>query len=274
MRNISIIILSILLFASCEKNANIEIPNDEPELVVAGFIAPHEDTLRLKLSWTTPIYNHTIDYSGEYYNNEANADVNYTVNGNTIKLNYDTLWKCYMAINANLNTGDEVELSIKYNDHEEMTSKATVPFDPEYSIEYIGMKKLSHGDYEETYAQFDFKCLASKPLNYYRIKMMAHYTENGYVYNRELYMYENEYIAMGPNTSVILSPYFPEYVQLDSVRYYVINCSEEYYKYHTSVGDYQGDDLFSEPSIIYDNIENGIGVFSGYNMESDTLIIN
>jgi hypothetical protein len=79
---------------------------------------------------------------------------------------------------------------------------------------------------------------------------------------------------MEPNTSITLSPYYNDYNTIDSVRYYIINCSEDYYKYHTSVKNYQGDDFFVEPSIIFDNIDNGLGNFSAYNMASDTLITN
>ncbi|MCK5846653.1 MAG: DUF4249 family protein, partial [Bacteroidales bacterium] len=47
MKYFIILLLIIFLFPSCEKNANIEIPELDPELVVAGFIEPNTDTLRL-----------------------------------------------------------------------------------------------------------------------------------------------------------------------------------------------------------------------------------
>jgi hypothetical protein len=103
--------------------------------------------------------------------------------------------------------------------------------------------------------------------------MIAHSHQGNNVSTEEMYLYEYEYVQMEPNTSITLSSYYNEYSTLDSVRYYIINCSEEYYKYHTSVKSYQGDDFFVEPSIIFDNIENGLGNFSAYNMVSDTLIM-
>jgi len=263
----------ILLFSSCEKKANIEVPDLDPELVVAGFIAPITDTLRLKLTWTVPIYNHTFDYDNSSYN-EENANITFTSNGNTVNLNYDTLEKCYFALNTNYNIGDEVEMSIKYNDLAELTSTTIIPADPEFELKYLGLKTIDHVDYTEYNNQFEFKCLASEPKNYFRIKMISYSTQGNATYKDEMYMGDDEFQEMEPNESTTISTYYSDYNTLDSIRYYIINCSEEYYKYHMSVRNYQGDDLFVEPSIIYDNVENGLGNFSAFNMVSDTLIVN
>jgi len=274
MKYIFITILSVFLFSSCEKKANIEIPNQDPELVVAGFIGPNEDTTRLKLTWTVPIYNHTYDEYDDNSRNEKDAEVSFVSNGNTIMLQYNNHCNCYITTNNTLKVGDEVSLSIKYKDHAELTSKAIIPKDPEFDIKFQGIKSIDYGDYSESYAEFKFTCLSDEPINYYRIKMLSYSHQGNYVVIEEMYMYEYEYVKMEPNTSITLSPYYNEYNTLDSVRYYIVNCSEDYYKYHISVHNYQGDDFFVEPSIIYDNIDNGFGNFSAYNMVSDTLITN
>jgi len=272
MKYLSILFLSIIIFSSCEKTSNIEIPNQDPELVVAGFIAPNEDTLRLKLTWTVPIYNHTIgDYDEQA--NVKGAEVSFIFNGNTTKLQYNNHCNCYITANNTLKVGDEVNLSIKYKDHSELSSKAIIPKEPKFDLDFLGIKKIDYGDYSESYAQFKFTCLSNDPVNYYRIKLLSYSHQGTYVNIEEMYMYDYEYVQMEPNTSITLSPYYNDYNTLDSVRYYIINCSEDYYKYHTSVRNYQGDDFFVEPSIIYDNIENGLGNFSAYNMVSDTIIM-
>jgi len=273
MKYISILIFSIIIFASCEKTSNIEIPNQDPELVVAGFIGPNEDTLRLKLTWTVPIYNYTVN--DDEVANVKDAEVLFLSGGNTVKLQYSDNCNCYITANNSFKVGDEVSLSIKYSDHAELSSKTIIPKAPEFDIKFLGINTIDNGDYSDSYAQFKFTCLSNDPINYYRIKFLS-YSHQGTsaVIIEEMYMYENEYMKIEPNTSITLNPYFNNYNILDSVRYYIINCSEDYYKYHTSVRNYQGDDFFVEPSIIFDNIENGLGNFSAYNMVSDTLIIN
>ena len=153
MRYIITLFLFVLLFSSCEKKANIEVPELDPELVVAGFIAPHTDTLRLKLTWTTPIYNHTYGTDDDLIKEEENADVSFIYNGNIIKLNYDTTERSYLALNTNYNIGDEVELKIKYNDHAELTSTTIIPAEPKFDIKYIGIKTINYGDYTQSYTQ-------------------------------------------------------------------------------------------------------------------------
>jgi len=273
MKNILIIILFALMLASCEKPSNIKVPNVDPELVVAGFIAPNEDSLMLKLTWTTPIYNHPVDYDN-LSENEQNADVSFIDNGNITKLNYDTMRKCYVAVNTHYSIGDEIKLSIKVKDYDELTAKCSIPKEPKYELSYKGIKVIDRGDYTERLLQFNFVCKASEPISYYRIKMMSYSTQNNYSDEYELSLYENEFLTLSPNQEVTLNANYHWNGSVDSIRYYIINCSEDYYKYHKSVENYQGDDFFVEPSIIYDNIENGIGSFSAFNMVSDTLIAN
>ncbi|OYT10987.1 MAG: hypothetical protein B6I18_06215 [Bacteroidetes bacterium 4572_112] len=273
MKYIILLLLSIFILSSCEKNANIEMPNQDPELVVAGFIAPNTDTLRLKLTWTIPIYNHTVG-NDDLYENEANADVSFISNGNTINLKYDTIQRCYITTNANYNIGDVVDMSIRYNDRAELTATSIIPSEPLFDLKYLGIKTIDHGDYKEMRTEFDFKCLGIDPINYYRINMVSYSTQSGiYTIKDNMYMGDDEFLKMEPNTSATISTYYSEENILDSIRYYVINCSEEYYKYHISVKNYQGDDFFVEPSLIYDNVENGLGNFSSFNMVSDTLMV-
>jgi len=272
MKYIIIILLSIFILSSCEKNANIDMPDQDPELVVAGFIAPNTDTLRLKLIWTIPIYNHTVG-NEDLYENETNANVSFISNGNTINLKYDTAQRCYITTNANYNIGDVVDMSIKYNDRAELTATSIIPSEPLFDLKYLGVKSINHDDYIETHAEFDFKCLGKDPINYYRINMTSYLTQSGiYIIKDNMYMGDYEFLKMEPNASVKISSYMHDNNIIDSVRYYVINCSEEYYKYHMSVKNYQGDDFFVEPSLIYDNVENGLGNFSSFNMVSDTLM--
>ena len=273
MKYISIILLSIFILSSCEKKANIEMPEVDPELVVAGFIAPNTDTLRLKLTWTIPIYNHTIS-DDDLYENEANANVSFISNGNTINLKYDTTERCYITTNANYNIGDVVDMSIKYSDRDELTATSIIPSAPLFDLKYLGVKTIDHGDYSDTRIEFDFKCLGKDLINYYRVNMTSYSTQNGMNNIKEnMYMGEYELLKMEPNKLIKISAsYYKDNIP-DSIKYHVINCSEEYYKYHMSVNNYQGDDFFVEPSLIFSNVENGLGNFSAFNMVSDTLIV-
>lgn len=45
----------------------------------------------------------------------------------------------------------------------------------------------------------------------------------------------------------------------------IMNVDVPYYEFHRSLEDYNGDNPFTEPSLIYTNVKGGLGVFAGYN---------
>ena len=46
----------------------------------------------------------------------------------------------------------------------------------------------------------------------------------------------------------------------------LISCDKNYYLYHKSLANYQGNNPFSEPSLVPSNIKGGLGCFAGYNI--------
>ena len=51
--------------------------------------------------------------------------------------------------------------------------------------------------------------------------------------------------------------------------------TEEYYRYFAGLSRQKqsSDSPFSEPVIIYDNIDGGLGIFAGYNSSVDSLYL-
>jgi len=51
--------------------------------------------------------------------------------------------------------------------------------------------------------------------------------------------------------------------------------SEEYYKFHQTLNQQQSNSggVFNEPVIVYNNIENGHGIFAGYNAATDSVAV-
>lgn len=45
----------------------------------------------------------------------------------------------------------------------------------------------------------------------------------------------------------------------------IMNVDVPYYEFHRSLENYNGDNPFTEPSLIYTNVKGGFGVFAGYN---------
>jgi hypothetical protein len=56
------------------------------------------------------------------------------------------------------------------------------------------------------------------------------------------------------------------YINLEKV-------DETYYRYHNALSHYQGVDLFTEPTLVYSNVENGLGVFCSYHSMMDSVVV-
>jgi hypothetical protein len=46
---------------------------------------------------------------------------------------------------------------------------------------------------------------------------------------------------------------------------WMLNCNYDYYNFHNSLYTNQGGDPFSEPTLMYTNVEGGLGVFAAAN---------
>lgn len=53
------------------------------------------------------------------------------------------------------------------------------------------------------------------------------------------------------------------------LRIYLLNTDKPYYDFHASLLDYTtGDDPFTEPSLLYSNVDGGLGIFASYVVDS------
>ncbi len=265
-----IVLLSVVLF-SCTKDANIDIPNTKAELVVAGFIGNNEDTTRLKLTWSSPVFYSSSNIG---LSPEPNATVLLSSGGNTYTMAYDTNGSFYTLNNSHFSTGDKVHLSISYNS-EHISAEAIVPSDPVFVMNYLGKKSVVSDYGKQLIFNYKFTNKNTDPNNYYRFIFVGYFSNPNYVYFDKLYISEGSYFSFAYNESqqLTINSYNHEGEKLDSIRYYVIRCNKDYYKYHKSLLDYRGDDFFTEPSLVYNNVKGGLGVFAAFSMAVDTTII-
>jgi hypothetical protein len=261
------------LFFACEKEANIDIPNSKPELVTACFVGANEDSIRLKLSWSSPIY-----YSSQTnLEDEGNASVVLSKGNTTYTMKWDSTTSTYIATNTLFKKGDEVKLEIAYQS-DKITSSCVIPSKPQFDMEYKGIIEVLQEDYVENQIVYKFTNNNTDANNFYRILFLGYYhsVQSNTTYSQNMYVKEGELFSFAAGESSDLHLYYGNYEgsdEIDSIKYYIIRCSSDYYKYHSSVYNYVGDDFFVEPSIIFNNVEGGLGIFSSYNMITDTTII-
>lgn len=276
MKKLIYILFSIsVLVSSCESDAEVDIPFEPVKLVLHTFLDPELDTNFIYLSKSDPIFDKNSSFFDELLID--NGIVKISNGTNEITLRYDNVEKAYYfrkneldidfnktynisasAINQTINVSVKTldSNSIRIND---ITIDSTIQDDG-----FLGSYKVYK-------IRFNFNDPASEE-NYYRISLTPTYiyfdggfTEYEYSTND---IYSDILISdAGKNGSTI--NIYNEYDSYNSgfqsfnyvaFKVYVTKIDEDSYKYYKSLQNYTGDDPFSEPTLIYTNVPNGLGL--------------
>lgn len=266
------LILIAFVLAACEKEANIKLPDTQPKLSVSCFISDSTDIIKATVYWSKPVFNNT-DTLPEY---PSNLTVTISGNGQTDTLLYNTEWSTYELSTDDfpLNAGVEYTLRVQAPNGETARAKTIIP--TQKAI--IADKSVSFTSSVDQYNNI---------VETYRYRI----TLNDISANEEFYriMYYNDYFIPDVPDEFNVASNMGELFVSDnnlvdgkiftdnevkfygtsaniSARYaYVIHGSEEYYRFHKSLSNYGYDNPFAEPTIVFSNVENGLGVFAGFN---------
>lgn len=280
MNKIYLFLVFGLLLSSCEKTVdNVDIPQIDPELVVQSFLTQDEDSIILYLSWSVPIYG-TYSYD---FKDVENADVFITNNGNKMQLNYITSNKPYSnsgyyigsTTSLKMKPKEKFNLEISESGGNHITSQTIIPEKPVYTISSFRVDSTQDewSDFGYTYSYYyDFQGNNANDINYYTNKAIGYFLSPGFELDSMVlrnYSQKSEYLKIEKGESISMS--FNSYAPLDSIKLMVLHTDKSYYEYHRTASMFSGDNPFSEPIIVYSNIENGLGVFCSYNSNSVML---
>lgn len=279
MNKIKILIAAFSIFAlfSCEKTVdNVELPDIQPVLVAQSFLEVGADSVKVFLSRSNPIF-----YSTQYgFKDVTDAQVILTNGSQSISLTYQAGGSEWMAgyyfapiSSFSLDANKSYTLKIKSTLGDSVFSTCILPETPNVDLKLVSLDStLSEWDTRYYYNYtFELLSLNSQANNYYHIEAMGYSTDNGNNY-ADRYMDYSVYglYKMVPNKKELIV--FEAYNKVDSFDFHVLKTDEAYYNYHRSVNDFEGDNPFAEPVIIYSNIENGLGIFCGFNRKKYTVL--
>jgi hypothetical protein len=273
-RRLSLLLPGLLLFAACEKEANIKLPEVPPRLVVVGFITPQDTMIKVRITKSSPIFQlNQVDVHMPV----TDATVTIFGNSTSIQLTYDNLQGIYVvpASQFPIYAGNEYRVEASAPGVETVTATTTVPgavpadfaasmtYTIDSSLVYIWRYAI---ELNESFTDFPGEG------DYYRIHERAVLwddfsmdTVHWIMGNGELFSDESvnrqQQITMDLNHDVSWG------VQdLVAMEVYLLHTSREYHLYHHALNNYTGSgDPFSEPSLMYTNVEKGYGVFAGAN---------
>jgi len=272
------LIMFSILFSiySCEDIVeNVDLPDVQPKLVLFSYINPGADTVYAQVTRSRTINEKITDY--DLTVNNANVTLS-QMGGVTVQLQFNPEQRYYYSpVPQNfLETGRHYTINAGTPDGKHVDASCSLPVQ-NTSLRITGVDSSMIQDRMRYRFRLEFKDIQGVP-DFYRIipKAIVKFEWDGniqfYEYNAG-FIYGNEFVSTRNNDGgeFVAEVYFDVWrynynaEQLIGMKFYLLSIDEHYYNFHTSLQRYVPDNPFSEPIIVYSNVNNGLGVFAGFN---------
>jgi hypothetical protein len=280
MKNFPLYLILLLALASCERDANIEVPAIDPMISVTCFISPQDTVLIAHITRVNPLFGD--EGSGNNYEIH-NAEVTLSDGNTTATLQYDELLGYYRGPITQLAIlpGETYYLRIEANGYPTLTASTTVPLEQpteltatvddlgfvsnSFESSFVLTVDLAWNDIEANDSYFRGVISFTDTIDYDGILQIDHYDVVNFLDEDEL---PNQGRIEQKHTGSIFAYNIEEPEQF---KFHLLNCNKDYYEFHKSVENINYGSPFSEPSLIYSNTSGGLGVFGAYQKSSITF---
>jgi hypothetical protein len=273
-----LLLIATSILASCTTDSDIKVPEVQPEVVVSCFISPQEDTLKAFVRLTDPLFG-SNQVNGNSLIEGATVKIKNGISEAIFTLNTEKERYELPASDFAITGGNTYQLEVSVPGYDLCSASTTVPSNsPVFNLaELIQIDTLNENQGFGLNGNFKFTWSdPSGQTNYYRLVISQKNT-----YQIQPGVFEDFYsniwdelvddsnkdgdeISQEPNT-YINQNYDPGNLNPFKFYCYLLNTDEAYFRYHYSVRNIQQGNPFAEPSIIYDNINNGLGAFGSSN---------
>ena len=272
MKILFYISIIVLFFSSCEKDADVKIPQQEPKLSVSSFIRPGATEIEVFVYLSEPVFSSSASNG----NTVNNAVVTLSNGVNSITIGYDANTGSYKASLATFpilhNT--TYYLSVLDAQGRHVTAKTTTPsaVDPSYDV----TRSSTTDPYNNI--TYQINCIIhdiSGEENYYRVtpaEVFYHASQADTAVNTQgRNIFVNDRAGDGADLNTSMQIYSFNSSGQDSATYkahrvMVVKANQDYYNFHNSVftASMTNGNPFAEPTIIYSNVQGGYGCFGAY----------
>ncbi|MFN5620638.1 MAG: DUF4249 domain-containing protein [Flavobacteriales bacterium] len=269
MKKIFFILASALLLFSCEKEADIPLPETDPKLVVSCFISPDMDSALAYIQWSRPVFS-----SEDIYRPYDNLEVSISDGNSTAYFQYDIYIDQYVLPLSEfpLALGVEYALRVKAPTGEEVVARTTIPVEMP-TVESATLDSSSYiNNFGEEINEFIYKTTLTDNSDDFQYYRFIYYNEDFWVPGKSYRYIEG--MSYRDDESLVDGKIYVE----ENITYYgyngafsnkqlaVLSCSESYYRYHKTLQNQSNGNPFAEPTLVYSNVEGGLGAFGAYRM--------
>lgn len=292
-------IISLIVLVACEKDFEIDVHESKNQMVVNGLFNqsapiqmsitesfyPYDETLDIRDLTRSEVvlfengslvdeltyFKYTNEKFGKYYSNYVpKQNSNYRI---------EITDPVYGRVTANSAVPSHVIISNPKSNWtpwgEDTLNVIRFNFEfvledpPEENYYYmtIGCPLLKPNEITGIYEIFDYQYAEIYTADIARPEL---YLKNGWLFEDKIFN-NNAYTISGTATMYVYPCCeYSDEVIIDKSELYVFleNLSSEAYEFHSSYAQrlFNQNDFYSEPGLIYSNINNGIGIFGGVNL--------
>ena len=293
----------IMILSSCVKVINDDLKKMEPKLVLNAALSP-DSTITVNISQT---HNVLDDESADNLPFIDSATVKLFENGEYL-FDLDNIGAgYYQKAGFYPQIGKSYRATASYGSFKPIEGTTTIP-DAVPIIEFDTLMFETTNDYGDNYIEYHTQYLGVLTYqdpegvsNRYRLSCKIFYTDQDSIYHsyyQYIYPQENDSrffnnyggslfwndeLTDGNETTirfVFYDAYSNNYAKSGNTQkahfvFYFQSINKEYYTYLKSLSIYDesgsGEDPFSEPVVIYSNIENGYGIIEGFNEDTTSI---
>lgn len=270
-------LLSSVLITACDTMVtNVTPPNVEQELIVYSFISPDEPHITVEIRKTMPIFSGSVSGSDTI----ANATVVLKQGGSQMQIPYIGNGK-YRMLQSQfpLSAGLRYELEVTTPDGKRVTAATTIPVEkPTIDSFNLSQQAGPFGLTLDLLRVYWNDVSSSK--NYYQLYTTSESTNEDslfgdpgkFVLDNQVLddeFAQNNRITTSFQTSLGLSP-----GDTAGIEMILAHTDEAYYRYHLLRLNYSGSNPFSEPTVMFNNVNGGVGVFGSYRYNKRTFKVS
>lgn len=276
---------------SCEKEADIKIPEVKPKLVISSFICPQDTIIRVLVTKTAPIFR--TRKSGDYFkdfNPINDAIVTITDGQNSINLVFNEKDLMYTSQNNQYQIQPEVEYQLTVSAlGQTVKAKCKIPKEVTSLIATVDSIEYTRNYWGEIHTYKVLQLTAKwtdifPETNYYRLladvetnypsdpdflgsKFISAYFEEETIRKDKSGSSGTMSLKGEFNSGIYTPPDKPERKAI-GINVHLLHINEDYYKYYEWLRNDNDGNPFAEPTLVYTNVVGGLGVFAGYNRYS------
>jgi hypothetical protein len=251
-----------LILLSCEREIDVEIPDNNPKIVLSTHIGAG-DSLTVFISTSIPI---NFYYNNLQYNFIDKAIVEISkdeINWNIV--NYKFPDKYTLPLSAfNPVEGQTYFIRAAVDGYKSVKSSCTIPYYNPTMVSLVKVDTINTMDFERK-INFTVKIIDALGIrNFYGIK--AFYGNNELFLNKdnsEKWLF-NDINKDGSEFVFKFEQYIYPLYSPNTIRVRLYQTDEAFYLFNNSYKNIDFENPFSEPVLVYSNIENGLGICDAY----------